>query len=127
MYQCYHGDSFVAMTIVEWHPFERTVVQSSLPIPLRGSSLLIEINLEPIEGGTRFTQIFSKSSGPLLARIMSDMGIRTYARQGQQDIDNFAAHIEADAAALGGQTSGAPIAESSVADAARASLATQPG
>jgi hypothetical protein len=97
-YQCYHGDSFLPLTILEWRPFERVFVRATPPIPVKGVSLLIEIRLEPAPEGTRFTQVFGKAEGPWLGRALCDLLFKGMAKQAQRDIDAFGRHIEADLA-----------------------------
>lgn len=124
VFQCYHRDgSMVALTILEWQPFERMVSQYALPIPIKGTFGLTEIRLEPIEGGTRLTQILSKSTGPLPGRIMGDIAFRQMVPGFQADMDRFKAHVEADFAEHGSDLpSAATITEAMIGAAARASL-----
>lgn len=123
VFQCYHGDAIIPLTVLEWQPFERMVVEYVSPVPIKGVMGLTELRLEETATGTRLTQIFGKSSGPLLGRMMSDAGLKSSAKEFQRDIEAFKAHVEADFAQH--PNDGlvmAPIAEAEVGAAARASL-----
>ncbi len=123
VFQCYHGDAIIPLTVLEWQPFEQMVVEYISPVPIKGVTGLTELRLEETATGTRLTQIYSKSSGPLVGRMMSDAGLKSSAKEFQQDIDDFKAHVAADFAQRpdDGLTM-LPIAESEVGAAARASL-----
>ena len=97
VYECYHGDAVVNQVIIEWHPFEQLVAQYAMPIPLKGAVGYMELRLAPTETGTRFTQIFGKSSGPFLARLVGDVMFKAmFQPKAQADIDRFRDHLEAD-------------------------------
>jgi len=97
VYQCYHGDRRTPQVILEWTPFERVVTQDAMPVP--NVSVLVEYALEPIPAGTRFTQTLSKSRGPWLGRLLSDIVLRGMAKQGRTDIQSFRDQIQTDFAA----------------------------
>jgi uncharacterized protein YndB with AHSA1/START domain len=122
VYQCYHGEEFIAMTVLEWHPFERILVQTVPPIPIKGATCLIEITLESVDNGTKFSQVFGKAKGPFLARTMVNLAFRSMATQGQVDIDNFGKHVAADLAGRGEAPRGEVPSPETIADAARAGL-----
>jgi hypothetical protein len=84
--------------VFEWRPFERMVTQGLMPIPIKNTYALVEYKLEPVEGGTRLTQAFSKASGPWLGRLMSDTMMPMSAKQAQKDLEKFKQHLEADLA-----------------------------
>jgi uncharacterized protein YndB with AHSA1/START domain len=71
-YQCYHGGAVVSQLILNWQPFERIVFQFVVPVPFKGTTGLLEIRLEPVPLGTRLTQLVSRTTGPLLGRLMGD-------------------------------------------------------
>lgn len=96
VFQCYHGDAVIPLTVLEWQPFERMLVEYISPVPIKGVMALTELRLEATAIGTRLTQIFSKSSGPLLGRMMSDAGLKSSAKEFQRDIEAFRTHVEAD-------------------------------
>ena len=100
VFECYHGGRIVNQIVVEWHPFELMTVQIpiDLPIPVKGVSLFMELRLEPSGTGTRFTQTFSKASGPFAGRAMAEMGLQQMLKTGDADMARFKAHVEADAA-----------------------------
>lgn len=93
-FRCYHGDSFIPLTILEWQPFERIITQAIVPIPIKGTTMMNEFILEPTPQGTRFIQVFTKAEGPFLGRLMADMMFKALAKDAQRDIDNFGKHIE---------------------------------
>jgi uncharacterized protein YndB with AHSA1/START domain len=122
VYQCYHGDSFLAMAILEWQPFERTLVQAAAPVPVKGVTMMIEVTLEPVPAGTRFTQIFGKAEGPIHGRTMANLMFKGMSKQAQIDVDNFSDHIEADLAGRGPTPESTPPSAETIAAAARAGL-----
>ncbi|CAN7511391.1 hypothetical protein ASC89_19270 [Devosia sp. Root413D1] len=122
VFQCYHGDAIIPLTVLEWQPFEQMLVEYVSPVPIRGVSGLTELRLEDSGTGTRLTQIFSKSSGPLLGRMMSDAGLKSSAKQFQHDIEQFARHIEADHAQHPPEDAMPTIAAAEIGAAARQSL-----
>jgi hypothetical protein len=119
VFQCYHGDALVPLTIIEWQPFERMVSQFPVPVPFKGTSALSEIRLEPIEGGTRLSQIMGKATGPLLGRLMGDREFKKMGPKFDEDLRRFKNHIEADWAALSG---GAPAPVVISSDAVNAAI-----
>jgi len=129
-FQCYHGDAVIPLTVLEWQPFEQMVVEYVAPVPINVVSALTELRLEATPTGTRLTQIFSRSSGPLLGRVMSDAGLKASAKQFQHDIEQFARHVEADHAERPPELAAAAFATAEIGAAARASLGAagaQPG
>ena len=94
VFQCYHGDMVLPLTVLEWQPFERIVTQFIVPVPFAGTSTLAEIRLETIEGGTRLTHLLSKATGPLLGRLMADATFKASGAQYQRDAENFKRHVE---------------------------------
>lgn len=123
VYQCYHGESFNALTILEWQPFERILIQAASPFPLKGTSFLTEITLEPVPAGTRLTQIFGKAEGPVHGRLITDWMFKGMSKQAQKDVDAFGAHVDADQAGRGSVPAGAAPSAETIAEAAMASLA----
>lgn len=120
VFQCYHGDAVVPLTVLEWQPFERIVTQYMAPIPIAGTSGLSELRLEVVPEGTRLTQVMSRTSGPLLGRLMADTLFKTQAKSFQKDMDSFKTHIEGLAGMAPAQ---AEIPAEAVGAAARESLA----
>lgn len=102
VYHCYHGDQLIPLTILEWQPFERIVTQVLMPVPFPNTFALVEYRLSKNDAGTtRLTQAFCKASGPLLGRLVSNLGMKLTAKQGERDIAAFKERIEADDAARG--------------------------
>jgi len=119
VFQCYHGDSIVPLAVIEWQPFQRIVTQYTAPIPIAGVSGLSELKLETVEGGTRLTQVMSKTEGPLLGRLMAD-GMFSMGRASfQRDILKFKTYIENQA---GERPEQVELAAEMVGRAARESL-----
>jgi uncharacterized protein YndB with AHSA1/START domain len=126
VYQCYHGDGTVLpQTILTWQPFERVVIQFEVPMPIRGISMTMELRLEPTPEGVRFSEIYAKSSGPYLGRLMADAMVRKMRGKFREDVARFRAHAE------GLDAARPPLAppalpESAVSAAALSSLSPAP-
>ncbi|HLF91419.1 MAG TPA: DUF2652 domain-containing protein [Anaerolineales bacterium] len=74
-FQCFHGDGRVTMqTILEWHPFEQMTTEDITPVPR--VTVLLNFRVEPTANGTRLMVTCSKGRGPLLNRIICDLGAR---------------------------------------------------
>lgn len=122
--QCFHGDSYISNAVVGWHPFEDIVVQFLVPTPIAGAVSRVEIRLTDSEGGgTHLAEIVSKATGPLLARLAADAGMK-----GRQDyirglVARFGQHIETDfAARRPAMPARATILPDEIATSARAAL-----
>lgn len=100
-FQCYHGDTYSTLTILVWKPFERILITSTIPVPVKGVTMPVELRLEPVDGGTQLTQVFGLAEGPAHGRAMVRLMFGKIARQVQQDMDKFSKHIAADLAAVG--------------------------
>ncbi len=94
VYQCFHGNRTTPFTILEWQPFERILMQIALPLP--GCSGLMEFRLAPSPNGTRLFQVYSKTKGPLPARLVGDLVLKGIARLSQKNLELFRRDIEAD-------------------------------
>jgi hypothetical protein len=124
VFECYHGGSVVRELVVEWHPFRLLTVQIPIDLPIRvkGVSVFMELKLDSIEGGTRFTQTFSKATGPIAGRVMAELGLMQMLKRGEADMARFKAHVEADAAAHRPAVATMVPAEGDIRAAALASL-----
>jgi uncharacterized protein YndB with AHSA1/START domain len=110
-FQCVHGDQVIPQTVIEWRPFERIVLDTLIPVPIRNVYALTEYLLSPTDKGTRFTQRMGKARGPMLGRWLCDVTMRRMlARRGQKDLDRFRDYVERDLAGRGGvdRGSGSP-------------------
>ena len=126
VYQCYHGGGVVSQVVLEWKPFERIVFQFVLPVPFKGTTGMMEIRLEPFEGGTRLRQIFSKTSGPVLGRLLGDRFLK--GMDLKADLDGLRQRLEADAALRTARLPESPvIGDAAIGAAARASLGAAAG
>jgi len=96
VFHCYHGDHASRELILEWQPFERMVTQSLVPVPVPNTLLLCEYRLTPTETGTCLAKLFSKATGPLPGRIMSNLVMPLVAKQGLKDLVAFKQRVEAD-------------------------------
>jgi hypothetical protein len=94
LYRCIHGERTTPLTILDWQPFERIMMNCAMPLP--GCNALMEIRLVPSPKGTKLFQIFSKTKGPLPARLASDMMMKRMAKQVKTDLEAFRHDIEAD-------------------------------
>lgn len=122
VYQCYHGNTILPLTVLSWEPFERIVLRATPPIPVKGTTLLIEVRLEPTDDGTRFVQVFGKASGPWAGRVMANLMFRTMAKAAQRDVDTFRDHVKRELAGRGEAPRGTAPEPGSVLAAALASL-----
>jgi hypothetical protein len=94
VFQCYHGDSMVALTVLEWQPFELSTTEFVFPAPMKGASGLCELRLTTLpDGGTKLEQVYSKITGPLLGRMMGTMYIGRMRKKAAEDVDRFRDHI----------------------------------
>jgi hypothetical protein len=123
IYQCFHGDTLMPQTILEWQPFERSLVQALLPIPVKNTFFLVELRLEPTPQGTRLLQVFGKITGPLPGRLVAKLFFKLMAKAAQRDIDNFKKHIEDDHSQRDTIPEGASVTPELVNAAVSASLA----
>ena len=123
VYQCYHGDTFMPQTILEWEPFTRVLVQTLVPIPVKDTFMLIEYRLEPTAKGTRLSQTFYKATGPLPGRLMGNLVFKSMAKSAQKDIDNFKKHVEDERSRRGVVPESAAVTPEMVGAAVVASLA----
>jgi len=128
-YQCYHGDSYVTNVVVGWHPFDSAVVEFTVPTPIPGAICRVEMRLDATERGTRLAEIVSRSTGPLLARLAADAGMKARRDHVQGLIAAFKAHVEAELAERTASDHARTISSREVESAARAALVDdrQPG
>jgi uncharacterized protein YndB with AHSA1/START domain len=128
-YQCYHGDSYATNVVVGWHPFDSAVVEFTVPTPIPGATCRVEIRLDGTERGTRLAEIVSRSTGPLLARLAADAGMKAQRDHVQGLIAAFKAHVEAELAERTASDHARTISSREVESAARAALVDdrQPG
>jgi hypothetical protein len=103
------------------------VVQAAVPIPVKGTLMLIELTLEPVAAGTKLSQIFARATGPIHGRTMANIIFKGMSKQAQIDIDNFARHIENDLAGRGEVPESAAPSPENVVEAARSSLTPAEG
>lgn len=94
VYQCYHGDHALPLTIVQWRPFEQFTTESETPV--RGTSLLVEYRLAPNDGGTCLTQSFGRARGSMPGRVLIDFMFRRSRRQAQADMEKFRRAVDDD-------------------------------
>ena len=100
VFQCFHGDKIIPMTILAWQPFERMLVQSVGVIP--NTYCLVDTRLYPTETGTRLTDTMGKITGPWLRRMLTRMIGPMISRVVREQIRAFKQAIEDDLAAQGG-------------------------
>ena len=96
VYQCYHGSSYITNVVVTWHPFESCVMQFAVPTPIAGAVCLAELRLEGTATGTHLAEILSKATGPLLARLAADAGMKSRREHVRALVAKFKEHIEAE-------------------------------
>jgi uncharacterized protein YndB with AHSA1/START domain len=95
VYQCYHGNELIRQTILEWRPFEHMVSQDLVPIPIPGTSVLVEFTLAPTPAGTHLAMTFSKARGPRLGRLLVNLVLPGRARLYRDNLAAFKARVEA--------------------------------
>jgi uncharacterized protein YndB with AHSA1/START domain len=122
VYQCYHGESYISNVIVAWHPFESCVMQFTVPMPIPGAVCRAELRLEETATGTHLAEILSKATGPVLARIAADAGMKGRREHVRALMARFKEHIEADVSARAVTTVGPIIPLEEVGSSARAAL-----
>jgi hypothetical protein len=98
VYQCFHGDSIIANTVVGWHPFDDFVVQFVIPTPVGEANCQVELRLKATATGTHLAEIVGKSKGMLVARLAADAGMKARRERIRGLVANFKAHIEDDLA-----------------------------
>ena len=96
VYQCYHGDEIIPVTIHEWNPFKGMMTQLLVPIPIPDTTFLIELQLTPTEHGSRLHELVSKPTSPLLGRVLVFLMMPKLIKQGKQDYLKFKSQIERD-------------------------------
>jgi uncharacterized protein YndB with AHSA1/START domain len=100
VFQCYHGDHLLPITIVEWRPLKRLLTHGLMPIPIPNTYARVDCTLELTAAGTRLTQVFTKAtSGPWLGRQMISLMMPLMSKSVQRDLDKFKHQVEADFAA----------------------------
>jgi hypothetical protein len=119
VFQCYHGDAVVSLTVLEWQPFRRIVTRYMAPVPVAGVTGLSELRLEDAGADTRLTQVMSKTTGPLLGRLMADTMFRTSRGAFERDMGKFKRYIEG---MVGDGPGRVEVAAEAVGRAARESL-----
>jgi len=95
-YQCFHGDSVSPQVVLEWEPFDRMVVEMALELPVGSSSMVIDYQLTPIDGGTHFTSTMGRLAGSGLRRVLWRSFIRAGKMMAQRQLVKFRDRIEED-------------------------------
>ncbi len=95
-YQCFHGDSVFPQVVLEWEPFDRMVVEMALELPGGSSSMVIDYQLAPIDGGTNLTSTAARLAGRGLRRALWRSLILLGKIKAQRQLVNFRDSIEED-------------------------------
>jgi len=95
VYQCYHGDKVVPVTVLESHPPKRMIVRELSPM-LQHVSTLSEFRFEPIKTGTRMTKISTLPTGPFFGVLIARLTTSGFVSFIQGTFEKFKADIEAD-------------------------------
>lgn len=124
VYQCYHGGQVVSQVVVEWRPFERLVLRTSLPFPGKPAHVDLDCHLNPVDEGTELTTTFARVDGPVLKRAATKLMLKMMTKRNRRDLEDFRDAIEADFAERQGQDTGmaGAITAGSISEAAAASL-----
>jgi uncharacterized protein YndB with AHSA1/START domain len=124
-YNCYHGDGVIVNTVVGWRPFEFLTLEFVLHVPLADVTALAEVQLEPAPEGTKLTEIFSRTRGPLVGRMAADGGLKARDAVFRDLLAGFKVHVEEEARSITAMGSGPRPGDSDIRLAARASLSSQ--
>jgi hypothetical protein len=124
VYQCYHGNQVVTQVVVEWRPFERLVLRTTLPLSGEPAYVDLDCRLRPVDEGTELTRLFAGVSGPALKRLAANLMLRMMEKRNRRDLEAFRDAVEADFAEHQGVRSGmaGAITAESISEAAAASL-----
>lgn len=124
VYQCYHGGQVVSQVVVEWRPFERLVLRTSLPFPGKPAYVDLDCRLKPVDEGTELTTTFARVEGPVLKRAATKLMLKMMTKRNRRDLEDFRDAIEADYAERQGPDTGmaGAITAESISEAAAASL-----
>jgi uncharacterized protein YndB with AHSA1/START domain len=101
VYQCYHGDRAVVQLVLDWRPFERVLIDQTLPLPGVPGHVLMDFRMAADGDGTNLSQVMARPSGPLLKRIAARAIVAMMGRQAQRDLDGFRHAIEEHRRGLG--------------------------
>ncbi len=122
-YMCYHGDKVLPQVVLEWDPFDRMVVEQALD---GTNTVLIDMLLSPIEGGTRLTTIAARPTGGLLLKVLlrvNGFNVRRQLKQFRDAVEGDHEHrqetgpsLQLDPAAVAATAAGAVAGWSAAAD-----------
>ncbi len=123
-YQCFHGDSVSPQVVLEWEPFDRMVVEQALDLPGGSSTMVIDYQLAPIDGGgTELTTTAGRLSGSGLRRALWRSLIWAGKIRAQRQLVSFRDGIEEDFA-QGKPAGDSPMIElGSIAESAAGAVA----
>jgi len=62
-YQCFHGKGVFPQVVLEWEPFERMVVEQALELPGGSTTMVVDYELSPVEGGTHLSSTAARLGG----------------------------------------------------------------
>jgi hypothetical protein len=95
-YQCFHGDKVFPQVVLEWEPFDRMVVDMALELPGGSSSMVIDYQLTPIDGGTQLTTTLARLTGSGWRHAVWRSVIRMGKMKPQRQLVKFRDRIEED-------------------------------
>lgn len=75
IYYSAHGVSATPQTIVAWQPFDQFTIEDAF----MGAAMLNTLRLKSSGDTMQLTILCGKSKGPILGRIVSDLGTRLFA------------------------------------------------
>jgi hypothetical protein len=123
VYQCYHGRQVVSQVVVEWRPFERLVLRTSLPFPGKPAHVDLDCRLKPMAQGTELTTVFARVSGPALKRLAATLMLKMMKKRNRRDLEKFRDAVETDfTARQEGSDMTVKITPESIVEAAATSL-----
>jgi hypothetical protein len=92
-YQCYHGKKVFPQVVLEWEPFDRMVIETSL----RGdASLVLDYQLTAVNGGTVLATTAARLRSKGLGGVMLRAGMPIQALGAKRGMRRFRDRIEED-------------------------------
>jgi len=122
-YQCFHGDKSYSQVVLEWAPFDRVVVEQSLNLPGGPTTMLLDYQLTPVDGGTQLTSTAGRLAGSGLRRLVWRSMVKAVAKKAHQTLVDFRDLIEADYQQRRGAGTGPTIDITSIAASAVSGVA----
>ena len=95
-FQCFHGKGVFPQLVLEWEPFERMVIEQAVKLPGGSTTMLIDYQLAPIDGGTRLTSTAARLIGTGVKGAVWRSMARAGGMMAQRRLAKFRDQIEQD-------------------------------